>query len=180
MNQAAKRASRFSLAQTGVSFCGAIVAGTIWWAHRTHIDLPCSSGGGCDLVMSSPWATLHLFGHSIPLGFVGFLGYVMLLVLSMSKWASETDRAISLLRWAILAISAGGFCYSWYLQWVAHFIIGAFCIWCRTSACIMTVLFVITAFECLGDRLSAGKRSIDPETQQAWPPPPKGKPSATK
>jgi uncharacterized membrane protein len=157
MNEAGKRAARFALAQAAFSFAGAIVAGAIWWAHRRNIDLPCTSGGGCELVMSSAWSQIHLLGLTIPLAFLGFLAYLTLLVLSLLKWASETDRAIGLLQRAILSISAAGFLFSWYLQWVAHYRIGAFCIWCRTSACIMTLLFCISAVECLGLRRARKK-----------------------
>jgi uncharacterized membrane protein len=139
---------RFSIAEAILSFAGAGIAGTLWWAHRNAIELPCTSDGGCDVIAQSSWShvTLGPF-HNVPVALLGFLAYVALLILSMAKLSSDSplnQRRLQILLWSGSTI---GTAYSWYLQYIAHFRIGAFCVWCFSSALVMTVLFFITTWE---------------------------------
>ena len=135
--------------ETALSVVGAGIAGTLWWAHRANIELPCTGDGrGCDLVYASRWAHVSLGPwHDIPTALFGFGAYLALLTLAMMKWGADTDSARRLLHapfWAISLLGAGA---SLYLQYVAHFRIGAFCVWCFSSAVVMTVLFVTATWE---------------------------------
>ena len=146
--------SAASIRQTGVvieaalSFAGAGIAGTLWWAHRMHEDVPCSADGGCDIVNNSAWSHLDLLvWHHVPVALLGLAGYLGLMTLAMLRLGSESaawDRRLHRLIWLL---AAGGTAYSWYLQWVAHARIGAFCIWCRSSAVVMTLLFLAATWE---------------------------------
>lgn len=139
---------RFSVAEAVLSFFGAGIAGTLWWAHHNNVELPCTSGGGCDVVAASAWAHVRLGPwHDVPLALLGFLAYLGLLTLSMAKLGSDSpahQRALQRLLWAGTLFGAA---YSWYLQYVAHFRIGAFCVWCFSSALVMTALLVVTTWE---------------------------------
>ncbi len=139
---------RFSVAEAVLSFFGAGIAGTLWWAHRNNVDLPCTSDGGCGLVAASSWSRLTLGPfHDIPVALLGFLAYLGLLTLSMAKLGSDDpalQRALQRLLWAGTICGAA---YSWFLQYVAHFRIGAFCVWCFSSALTMTALLAVATWE---------------------------------
>lgn len=139
---------RWSIVEAVLSFAGAGVAGTLWWAHRVHVELPCTANGGCAEIAASSQAYVNIGPwHDVSVALLGFVGYLVLLTLSMMKLGSETPKAARGLHWLLWAISAGGFVYSWYLQYIAHFVIQAFCVYCFTSACLMTALFVTATWE---------------------------------
>ena len=149
----------FVSAEAALSFIGAGIAGTIWQADRLHQDLPCTADGGCVIVSSSRWSHLDLLVvHHVPVAILGLAGYVLLLSLAMLRLSTDSPRLDSRLHALIALISGGGVLYSWYLQWVAHAEIGAFCIWCRSSAIVMTVLFGLAAGEWLADRRPGQRR----------------------
>jgi uncharacterized membrane protein len=140
----------FSWLETGLSAVGAGIAGTLWWAHRSNIELPCTSGGGCGEVNASRWSHLT-FGpmHDVPIALLGLLTYLVLLTLAMAKMGAEAGRTCRLLHGPLWVLSLFGTCYSWYLQYVAHFQIGAFCIYCFSSAVVMTLLAATATLEGL-------------------------------
>ena len=145
MNTAERRHTLLSLVQTALAFAGAGVAGTLWWAHRANLTLPCTAGGGCDVVAASRWAHVTLGPlHDVPLALCGFVSYLVLFTLAMAKWGTDTDRTAHILRVLLLTGTLAGTVFSWYLQWVAHEKLGAFCVWCRASALIMTALLCVT------------------------------------
>ncbi|MCW3062450.1 MAG: Vitamin epoxide reductase [Capsulimonas sp.] len=140
--------TRCYIAQIVLGFVGAAIAGTLWWAHRAHVDLPCSSNGGCELVAASSWAhmTLGPF-HDIPTALLGLVAYLAILTFAMIKIGADTERTKILAGRLGLLVIAGGFAYSWFLQYVSHVKIGAFCPYCFTSACVMTLLFISAIIE---------------------------------
>jgi uncharacterized membrane protein len=138
-----QRRTLYSSVQAALAFAGTADAGTLYWAHRNAIELPCTSGNGCDLVNASHWS--HIAG--IPIAFIGLSAYIIILFASVLKLTSSQAAFDWFLLTLIFLISLGGTGYSWYLQYVSAVDIGAFCIYCRTSAIIMTILFVVTALE---------------------------------
>ncbi len=152
MEQPTKRESIAAWACAALSTLGAADAGTLWWAHRQNLSLPCTGDGhGCDLVAASRWAHLS-WGpvHDFPLALAGLMAYLAMLTLCLAILGSETARARQTLRLALWAIAAPGACWSWYLQFVAHFKIGAFCVWCFSSACVMTLLLGVATWSLTG------------------------------
>ena len=140
--------SLFTTAEAALSFVGAGIAGTLWWADQTRQDLPCSADGGCGIVAASRWSHIDLIlVHHVPVALLGLIGYILLLTLAMLRLGSESENLDRRLHQLIWLISGGGVLYSWYLQWVAHAEIGAFCIWCRSSAIVMTLLFLTATWE---------------------------------
>ena len=159
MTSAARRRTFFVSAEAALSFVGAGIAGTIWRADQTHRDLPCTADGGCEIVSSSRWSHVDLLVvHHVPVAVLGLAGYVLLLSLAMLRLGTDSPRLDSRLHALIGLVSGGGVLYSWYLQWVAHAEIGAFCIWCRASAIVMTVLFGTAVVEWLASRLPSQRR----------------------
>lgn len=148
MPSAASIRQTWVVIEAALSFVGSGIAGTLWWADRTRQDVPCSADGGCEIVAGSAWSHVDLlFWHHVPVALLGLLGYVGLMTFAMLRFGSESevwDRRLHRLIWLL---TAGGTAYSWYLQWVAHARIGAFCVWCRSSAVVMTVLFLTATWE---------------------------------
>jgi uncharacterized membrane protein len=163
MSSAAHTRSLFVAAEAFLSFAGAGIAGTLWWADQTRQDVPCSADGGCAIVSASRWSHLDLIVfHQVPVALLGLIGYVLLLSLAMLRLGSEDVRLDRRLHLLIGLISAGGAGYSWFLQWIAHADIGAFCIWCRSSAIVMTLLFCTAAAEwAAGRRQSLERQKIN-------------------
>jgi uncharacterized membrane protein len=135
--------SILSLVELILSFVGTGIAGTLYFAHRNNIELPCSTGGGCDLVNASHWA--HFYGF--PVSLIGIAGYGVLAMLSVLKLNAPDRRAQGILRLIMLIMTGGAVAFSWYLQYVAAVFIGAFCIYCRSSAIVITLLFAMLVFE---------------------------------
>lgn len=159
MTSAAHLRTFFISAEAALSFVGAGIAGTIWRADQIHQDLPCTADGGCEIVNSSRWSHVDLLVlHHVPVAILGLAGYILLLSLAMLRLGSDSPRLDSRLHALIGLVSGGGVLYSWYLQWVAHAEIGAFCIWCRASAITMTLLFLTAAWERWAGRRPSQRR----------------------
>ena len=159
MPSAASIRQTCTLIEAALSFVGAGIAGTLWWADRTRRDLPCSADGGCETVAASAWSHIDLIvWHQVPVALLGLLGYLTLLTLAMLRLGSEGDtwnRRLHRLTWLL---AAGGTAYSWYLQWVALAKIGAYCPWCRSSAIVMTLLFLTATWEWGAGRRKTQRR----------------------
>lgn len=148
MPSAAAIHQRVALAEAALSFAGAGIAGTLWGADRAHRDVPCSADGGCELVAGSAWSHVDLVMlHHVPVALLGLAGYLALLTLAVLRLGTESAKTDRSLRRLIWLFAGGGAAYSWYLQWVAHVKIGAFCVWCRSSAFVMTALLLLATWE---------------------------------
>jgi uncharacterized membrane protein len=132
-----------SLIEGFLSLVGFAVAGTLYVAYVRHLSLPCTSGEDCELLSQSRWG--HIFGF--PVSLLGAAGYACLFMLSALKLTSETARSAKAMLLLMLIVSTGGFCYSWYLQYVAKYLANEFCIYCRISAITMSLIFLVTWFE---------------------------------
>jgi len=104
-----------------------------------QVEAVCGPVGDCNTVHQSKYA--KLFGI-LPIGVLGLFGFLAILAAwSVRRWGS---RKLSL--WAavgILAMTAFGTLFSIYLTFLEPFVIGATCLWCLSSAVIMTTLFIL-------------------------------------
>jgi uncharacterized membrane protein len=104
----------------------------------THAKAICGPIGSCNLVQQSQYA--YLFGI-IPIGIIGIFGYSFILflyilhILGPKKYRKILGFIIWILAWF-------GLLFSVYLTFLEPFVIGATCIWCITSALIITLLVV--------------------------------------
>jgi len=96
----------------------------------------CSAGSGCDVVLTSRWATL--FG--LPTAFWGFLAYAGLAGIAFIKRADKHWRYA----WTAALL---GVAYSVYLTTVSLTILGATCPYCLTSLALMTGMLAVTTFQ---------------------------------
>jgi len=99
----------------------------------------CGPVGDCNAVQSSPYA--KLFGV-VPIGLVGAIGYIAILF----AWIWRRIRSDSLARIAgpaMFGMALFGTLFSIYLTYLELFVIHAVCIWCISSAVIITVLMLL-------------------------------------
>jgi uncharacterized membrane protein len=96
----------------------------------------------CETVQMSQWAKV-IPGRAIPVPALGVLGYASILTLAMLgiQPARAGSRGIGLL---MLALATGGFAYSGFLTYLEANVINAWCVWCITSAVLMTLIFLLS------------------------------------
>ena len=116
-----------------LSVIGAALAGYLAWTGLSGESVKgCAVGSACDLVLSSPWATLL----GLPTALWGFGSYVLLAAISFVR---REDR-----HWQYAwIVSFFGLLYSAYLTTVSITILGAACPYCLTSLALMTAIFVL-------------------------------------
>jgi uncharacterized membrane protein len=116
----------------------------------------CLVGGGCHTVQQSEYAELA----GIPVAVLGIIGYATLLVAALLP--GQLGRALGL----FTALVSFGF--SAWLTFAELFIIDAICIWCVTSAVLITLALVVTVARALGAGASPGG-SARPSAQDRLP-----------
>lgn len=97
----------------------------------------CGPVGNCNAVQQSPYA--WIFG--VPVGMLGQAGYLAMFVawalgmLGPRRWRESAWLAL----WAM---ALAGVAFSAYLTFLEPFVIGATCVWCLTSAVVMTLMLL--------------------------------------
>jgi uncharacterized membrane protein len=120
-----------------IAVLGIAVALYMTFIETTKTTPFCGPIGDCASVQKSPYAIL--FGI-LPVGVLGLLGYLAILALWIFQaFAAPKWRRISWL--AIWGMTIFGVLFSIYLTFLEPFIIGAACIWCISSAILITLLF---------------------------------------
>lgn len=120
------------------------VAGLAVAAYLSYVELMqtsafCGPVGNCNAVQQSPYAWLW---GVLPIGVLGIVGYVVILAAwAVGRWGQGRTAAWGNL--ALLAFTGLGTLFSIYLTYLEPFVIGAACIWCLTSAVIMTALLAL-------------------------------------
>jgi uncharacterized membrane protein len=121
-----------------LALIGTGIAGYLTWVHYGHLKIVClAGGGGCEKVQSSSYAELA----GVPVAVLGLIGYVAIL---LSLALPEDHGAV-----VAAFLSLVGFGFSAYLTWAELFRIHAICQWCVASACVMTVLMVVSVVRVL-------------------------------
>jgi uncharacterized membrane protein len=114
------------------------VAAYLAYVETQSVEAFCGPIGDCNAVQQSRYATL--FGV-LPVGVLGLLGYLGLLAAWLirkyiPKFSKPADVAFfSLAFFAVI--------FSIYLTYLEPFVIRAVCIWCLTSAVIVTLLLLL-------------------------------------
>lgn len=106
----------------------------------------CGPVGDCNAVQNSPYA--RLFGL-IHVGILGIIGYFVIgLSWVIGRWGRQQWRSTA--NMAIFLSSLFGVLFSIYLTFLEPFVIGATCMWCISSAVVMTLLLLNTTPIALG------------------------------
>lgn len=115
------------------------IAGYLAFVEATQTELVCGPVGDCNSVQNSRYA--RLFG--IPLGYVGLAGYAVIL----GAWVWTRQRRWT---WAgqmplvVFCAALFSVLFSLYLTYLEIFVIRAVCIWCLTSAVIVTLILLLS------------------------------------
>ena len=120
-----------------LSALGAGLAGYLAWTGWNDAGVAgCTEGSGCDVVLSSRWATLL----GVPTALWGLLAY---LSLAGTAFIGRADRHW---RWA-WTIAFFGVLYSAYLTTISLTVLGATCPYCLTSLALMTAILALITFQ---------------------------------
>jgi uncharacterized membrane protein len=131
-----------------LALAGLGVASYLAFVEVTGGEAVCGPVGDCNTVQQSSYA--NLFGV-IPVGLLGVGGYVAM----AAAWFVAANGPSHLRdpgRRALLGMAALGTALSAYLTFLEPFVIGATCMWCLSSAVIVTLILITAA----APRLRAG------------------------
>jgi uncharacterized membrane protein len=121
-----------------LSALGLAVAVYLSYVEVSGNPATCGPVGDCNTVQQSPHATL--FGV-LPVGVLGVAAYAGILVLWMGRTLGS-DRLRTSAALGLWMATLGGTLFSVYLTFLEPFVIGATCLWCLTSAVVMTLLMM--------------------------------------
>lgn len=98
-------------------------------------QLVCSIGS-CETVNTSRWATFL----GVPVAAWGVATYLVLFVVALAGLQPGLidSRAIA---WVLVLLSGWSVLFSAWLTYLELFVIHAVCVWCATSAAVMTLIF---------------------------------------
>lgn len=123
-----------------LALAGLAVAAYLALVETSGSEAVCGPVGNCNAVQQSEWAEVL----GIHIGVIGVAGYAVALV----AWAVARFARGPLADWARVGLFAGavvGTAFSIYLTFLEPFVIGATCLWCLSSAVIVTGLMWLTA-----------------------------------
>jgi uncharacterized membrane protein len=123
-----------------LALAGLAVAAYLAFVETSGSEAVCGPVGDCNAVQQSEWARVL----GIPIGVIGVAGYAVALV----SWVVARFASGGLSDWARVALFAGavaGTGFSIYLTFLEPFVIGATCLWCLSSAVIVTALMWLLA-----------------------------------
>tara|TARA_B100000579_G_scaffold418692_1_gene416534 strand:- start:209 stop:1150 length:942 start_codon:yes stop_codon:yes gene_type:complete len=150
-----------------LSTIGLIDTGTITlnrWGVIGNLSCP---GGieGCDKVLNSPWGTVFESSSlNLPLSFLGFVSYFLVLILSISPFISflkdKNKNIATFTWWSLFYLSCVIGTFSLLLIGIMIFKIKAICLFCILSAILSISIFFLTliggGFEDYGDIVFKG------------------------
>ena len=114
------------------------VALYLTYVEMTATPAICGPVGDCNAVQSSSYA--RLFGI-LPIGLMGLMGYIA--IIAAWLWRRyRKDTLAELAAPAVFGMTVFGTLFSVYLTYLEIYIIKAVCIWCLSSAVIMTLLML--------------------------------------
>jgi uncharacterized membrane protein len=119
-----------------LAILGIGVAIYLTFVETTHQQAICGPIGNCNTVQQSPYA--RLFGF-LPVGILGVIGYSAILIAWYVRKISP-ERIQNYASVVIWAMSWFGMLFSIYLTFLEAFVIGSTCVWCISSALLMTLL----------------------------------------
>ncbi len=129
---------------------GIVEAAYLSYVEIHMVEAVCGPVGDCNAVQNSPYA--RLFGV-LPIGVLGLMGYLTLLAAwGGRRFLPYLRRAAAL---AHFILSLFGVSFSIYLTLLEIFVIRAVCLWCLSSAVIMTVLLLLSLPAAVGADISS-------------------------
>jgi uncharacterized membrane protein len=124
-----------------LAIAGVAVAVYLAYVETSGSEAVCGPVGNCNAVQESKFALL--FGM-IPIGIIGIIGYAVVIGAWLMEWLGRGPWP-DLARVGLAAGAFSGVAFSIYLTFLEPFVIGATCMWCVSSAVIVTALLWLTA-----------------------------------
>lgn len=136
-----------------IALVGALIA-TYLTLYKLGIigTLVCTNLGSCETVQTSRWATF--LGLPVAAWGVGYYLAILVAAIVGTMPAWSESRAVSVV---LLLLTAWGFLFSAYLTSLELFVIHAICVYCVTSAILVTVLLVLSWLDYRDAREYAGE-----------------------
>ena len=123
-----------------LTIIGLAVAGYLTFVETQAVAAVCGPVGDCNAVQTSSYS--RLFGV-IPVGLIGMAGYVAILVVWL--WGRfGSGRMADYAPLALHGMTIFAVFFSLYLTFLEPFVIKAVCIWCLTSAVIITLVMLLS------------------------------------
>jgi uncharacterized membrane protein len=126
-----------------LSAIGLGLASYLTYVHYSGGQVLCTSDS-CELVQTSVYSKLA----GVPVALMGLIGYALIFVSLVLPEREQT-------RLATLGLTVVGFGFSAYLTGRELFSLHQICEWCVSSACIMTVLMLLSVYRFLTGGSSA-------------------------
>jgi uncharacterized membrane protein/thiol-disulfide isomerase/thioredoxin len=122
-----------------LALIGLGVAIYLTFIETTQSEAFCGPVGDCNSVQQSPYALL--FGL-IPVGLLGIVGYIFILISWIIRHFTQNQKIRNIFTLTIWIMAWFGVFFSIYLTFLEPFVIGATCMWCITSAVVMTLILI--------------------------------------
>jgi uncharacterized membrane protein len=150
-------ASWMDVAIPVLSVIGLGVAIYLTYIETQSVEAFCGPVGDCNAVQNSPYATLW---GILPVGLLGAIGYVAIL----AAWFAGRQRWGWLSKYApaaLFGMALFGVVFSIYLTYLELFVIFAVCIWCISSAIIITLQLLFSLDAALKAFSSSGDEDLE-------------------
>lgn len=118
---------------------GVLVAAYLTFVESTNTEAICGPVGDCNTVQQSPYAMILGIIH---VGLLGVIGYSLVLITWMIRFFTPNQKTKSILTLIVWGIAWFGVIFSIYLTFLEPFVIGATCLWCISSAILITVILI--------------------------------------
>jgi uncharacterized membrane protein len=141
-----------------LTLLGLAVASYVTYVHYAGIKPACTAGESCTKVQTSRYAELE----GVPVALIGLIGYVAILLALLAPDGENT-------RFALAALTVGGFAFSAYLTYRELFSIHAICEECASSAVIMTIMMCLSVWRFLRGEVTPGAPAGATAGQSAAP-----------
>lgn len=140
---------------------GGIAVSVLSYAHNQSVVSGefCTIGEdfNCDIVNRGPYSKIAGF----PVSLIGVLGYSFLVLATILKLRTPSDRQLTLV---MLAASAGAMAFSLYLTSLEAFVLHTWCVLCLTSQTLIAIFFVISGTLVYGERKQINGSPASSET----------------
>jgi uncharacterized membrane protein/thiol-disulfide isomerase/thioredoxin len=114
------------------------VAGYLSYVETQYVEAMCGPVGDCNTVQQSSYARLF---DILPIGVLGLMGYIALLAAWLAqKFIPKLGKPATI---GFFGMAFFAVIFSLYLTYLEPFVIKAVCIWCLSSAVIVTLLLLI-------------------------------------
>ena len=116
------------------------VAGYLSYVETQAVEAVCGPIGDCNAVQSSSYASL--FGV-LPVGVLGMVGYTAILIAWFIQ-RQQNDKLADYASLALFGMGLFGTLYSIYMTYLEIWVIEAVCMWCISSAVVMTLIMLLS------------------------------------